>query len=48
MNRYYFRFGANDAHRNCYHVEIAENQGKAREQMIKKIRYKLGVSIYRR
>lgn len=36
MNRYYFRFGANDTHRNCYHVEIAENKEKAREQMIKK------------
>lgn len=36
MNRYYFRFGANGAHRNCYHVEIAENQEKARGQMVKK------------
>lgn len=38
MKRYYFTFGCgiDDAHRNCYHVEVAENFGKAREQMIDK------------
>lgn len=38
MKKYYFTFGCgiDDAHRNCYHVEVAENFGKAREQMIDK------------
>lgn len=38
MNRYYFTFGCgiDTPHRNCYHVEVAENYGKAREQMIDK------------
>lgn len=38
MNRYYFTFGCgiDDPYRNCYHVEVAEDYGKAREQMIDK------------
>lgn len=38
MNRYYFTFGydVDVVHRNCYHVEVAKNYMKAREQMIDK------------
>ena len=38
MNRYYFTFGCgiDMPHRNCYHVEVAEDYVKAREQMIDK------------
>lgn len=38
MKKYYFTFccGIGDARRNCYHVEVAESHGKAREQMIAK------------
>lgn len=36
--KYYFTFGCgiDTPHRNCYHVEIAEDYGKAREQMVDK------------
>ena len=32
MNKYYFTFGCgiDTPHRNCYHVEVAEDFGKAR------------------
>lgn len=38
MEKYYFTFGCgiNDPHRNCYHIEIAENYREARERMIDK------------
>lgn len=38
MNKYYFTFGCgiDDPHRHCYHVEVAENYEKAREQMVDK------------
>ena len=37
--KYYFTFGygIDTPHRNCYHVEVAENCMKVREQMIDKI-----------
>lgn len=36
--KYYFTFGCgiDTPHRNCYHVEVAEDYGKAREQMVDK------------
>lgn len=36
--KYYFTFGCgiDTPHRNCYHVEVAEDYGKARQQMIDK------------
>lgn len=38
MNRYFFTFGydVDVVHRDCYHVEVAKNYMKAREQMIDK------------
>lgn len=38
MKRFYFTFGhgIDNPHRNCYHVEVAEDYGKAREQMLDK------------
>lgn len=35
MKRFYFTFGhgIDNPHRNCYHVEVAEDYIKAREQM---------------
>lgn len=37
--KYYFRFdcGIDTPYRNCYHVEVAEDYIKAREQMIDKL-----------
>ena len=37
--KYYFRFGCgiDTPYRNCYHVEVAEDYIKAREQMIDKL-----------
>lgn len=34
----YFTFGCgiDTPHRNCYHVEVAEDYGKARERMVEK------------
>ena len=36
--KYYFTFGCgiDDVHRNCSHMEVAEDYGKARNQMIDK------------
>lgn len=36
--KYYFTFGCgiDTPHRNCYHVEVAEDYGKARERMVEK------------
>ena len=38
MKRFYFTFGygIDNPHSNCYHVEVAEDYGKAREKMIDK------------
>lgn len=38
MKKYYFTFGCgiDTPHRNCYHVEVAEDYGKARERMVEK------------
>ena len=38
MEKYYFTFGLRivDAYSNCYHVEVAEDYGKARERMVEK------------